>query len=71
MSDGDHECFGCGKPIADYQPHIHFTLDEWAVRQGQEALGLGDLFTLAFCEPCTQETDDGWALESHEVGDEP
>lgn len=68
MSDGEHTCFGCGKPLTDYEPHIHVGLDEFMAREGGDtALGLDDLLTFAFCEACTQRSENGWALESHEI----
>lgn len=26
----NHKCFGCGREIADFEPHIHVGLDEWS-----------------------------------------
>ena len=74
MADGlSHTCFGCHKPIADHEPHIHVNLDDWAVRNGLEpvglaAMGLSDELTLAFCPDYYEETPtDGWCPEAHEV----
>jgi hypothetical protein len=65
--DDLHVCFACNRQIGDGEPHIHVGLDEWAIRNGQEPLGLDDLLTFPFCGPCTEETDDGWQLEAHEI----
>ena len=66
-----HTCFGCHKQIADGEPHIHVPLDEFAAKEGLSALGLDDLLTFAFCEPCTTEAKDGWHLEAHDVAGLP
>ena len=34
MSDGNHDCFGCGKHLTDGDTHIHVTLDEFIADQG-------------------------------------
>jgi hypothetical protein len=65
-----HRCFGCGKHLRDHEAHIHVGLDAFAAKNGLGALGLDDLFTFAFCEACTEKSDDGWQLESHEIGDD-
>lgn len=62
-----HKCFGCQKQIADGEPHIHIPMDDFAARNGLGALGLDDLLTFAFCEPCTIPAEDGWHLEAHDV----
>lgn len=61
-----HQCFGCGQPIKAMAPHIHLPLDEWAVKKGLEPIGMDDLLTFPFCEPCTEPTDDGWQPHAHE-----
>lgn len=67
MSAGLHKCFGCGKQIADHEPHIHVDMDEWAALAGAgEPLGLG--LEIACCEDCTQ-VGGQWKLESHEIGE--
>lgn len=73
MSDGsEHTCFGCGKALDDYEPHIHVGLDDFAARTGiGDPLGLDDLLTFAFCEACTQRSENGWALEAHEIDEQP
>jgi hypothetical protein len=68
-ADG-HVCFGCQKKIADHEPHIHFGMDEWAARDGNDALGFDDLFQFTFCEACTEKSDRGWTPEAHEIGGE-
>lgn len=67
MTDNEHTCFGCGKALTDYEPHIHVGLDEYAAREGREAFGLDDLFTFAFCEACTQRVENGWVPEAHKI----
>jgi hypothetical protein len=68
VNDDSHVCFGCNKPIASSQPHIHLGLDEWGQREGLGALGLGDDdLVFPFCKPCTVESDRGWQLEAHEI----
>lgn len=62
-----HRCFGCQKQIGDGEPHIHVGLDEFAAKNGLAQLGLDDLLTFAFCEPCTTEAKDGWHLEAHDI----
>jgi hypothetical protein len=66
-----HTCFGCQKQIADGEPHIHVGLDEFAAKSGGGLLGLDDLLTFAFCEPCTVRAKDGWHLEAHDVAELP
>jgi hypothetical protein len=70
MSDGNHLCFGCGKQLNDGDQHIHVTLDEFIADQGiGSPLGLDDLFTFAYCKPCTVESPDSpWRFHAHEVG---
>ena len=66
--DAGHDCYGCRKPVGDGEPHIHVPMDEWAAGEGMGALGLDDLLTFAFCEPCTITTRrTGWQLESHAI----
>jgi hypothetical protein len=65
--DKDHQCFGCGRLVADHEEHLHLTMDEWAVRKGEEPLGMDDLFRFVFCSHCIQKTDDGWESEAHEI----
>ena len=68
-----HRCFGCQKQIGDGEAHIHVGMDEFLAKKELGApLGLNDLLTFAFCEPCTVRTDDGWSLEAHVIpGTEP
>jgi hypothetical protein len=56
---------GCQKQIGDGEPHIHVGLDEFSAMNGLDQFGLDDLLTFAFCEPCTERADEGWALGSH------
>jgi hypothetical protein len=65
----EHRCFGCGRQISDEQGHIHVGLDDWGQRRGMEPIGAGidDVLRLAFCEDCTDPTEDGWSLERHEI----
>jgi hypothetical protein len=66
--DAQHVCFGCQKPVGDNEPHIHVPMDDWAGSMGLPPVGLDDLLTMVFCEPCTVTSDRrGWQLESHEV----
>lgn len=65
-----HVCFGCKKQIGDGEPHIHVGLDEFGADHGRDALGLDDLLTFAFCEPCTQEGG-RYHLEAHGVAGLP
>lgn len=63
----NHKCFGCGKEIADFEPHIHVGLDEWSASKGLGgAFGLDDLLTFPFCSDCIVEGGE-WMPESHEV----
>jgi hypothetical protein len=66
-----HVCFGCRKQIGDDEPHIHVPMDDFAARNGGQQFGLDDLLTFAFCKPCTVDAEDGWQLESHDVGSLP
>ncbi len=70
-TSADHNCYGCQRPIADHEPHIHVPMDEWATQQGLPTLGMDDLFTFAFCEPCTEKAENGWMLERHEIESRP
>ena len=65
--DADHVCFGCHKRIGSGEPHIHVPMDEWAATVGKDPLGMDDLLTMAFCEPCTVEARKGWHLDAHDV----
>lgn len=65
-----HVCFGCKKQIGDGAAHIHVGLDEFGAEHGKDPLGLDDLLTFAFCEPCTEEGGPYW-LEEHGVGQLP
>lgn len=69
--DSEHICFGCQKRIGDGDPHIHVPLDEWAATVGLGALGLDDILTTVFCQPCTVEARKGWRLESHPIKETP
>jgi hypothetical protein len=67
-SANPHVCFGCQRPIADGEEHIHVPMDEWAAGEGLPGLGLDDLLTFVFCIPCTERsTSRGWTPEAHEV----
>lgn len=60
-----HRCFGCNEEIGAYEPHIHVPMDDFAARDGLSPLGMDDVFTFAFCQPCTQRSEDGWQMERH------
>jgi hypothetical protein len=62
-----HICFSCHRQIGDDEPHIHVPLDDFAARNGLAPLGLDDLLTFPFCEPCTIPQRGGWDLEAHDV----
>lgn len=47
MPSSDHKCFGCQTQISDMEPHIHLTLDGWAVANGLEP-------GLEPCPSCTE-----------------
>lgn len=63
--ESEHICFGCQKTLTETDPHIHVGLDESNAKEGVAPLGLDDLFTFAFCEPCTVKSKDGWHLHTH------
>jgi hypothetical protein len=70
MSDDGfgHKCFGCGREIEDYEPHIHVGMDEWISQTGRgDGFGLDDLLTFPFCNECIEQSDRGWQTESHEI----
>lgn len=65
MSGFEHQCLGCQRQIADWEPHIHVGMDDWSAKEGLETFGI-DL-TFAFCAECTERAEKGWIPEAHPI----
>lgn len=59
-----HQCYGCQKQIADYEEHIHLSLDEWGATVGLEPVGFEVM--IALCSDCTRPGGP-FLAESHAV----
>lgn len=67
LSEG-HKCYGCGKTVEDYEPHIHFGMDEFSAKMGLEgSFGLDDLLNFVYCSDCMEKVDDGFIPEQHKI----
>jgi hypothetical protein len=68
-------CAGCRRELDVGDQYIQFTASEWAERNNLMPLaGMDDLMAdlmdsgygenIVFCEDCTQETGNGWFLDT-------